>query len=91
MKKAWDVKKIEENVGDDFPSQCMASACGIAMAHRGEHPMRALGADSTGTVPPAKVLPSGAQRHSAACATTRSGARRYTAACATARQLHAAL
>ena len=52
MKKAWGVKKIkEENVGDDFPDQCMASACGIAMARRGEHPMRALGAHSTGHPP----------------------------------------
>ena len=60
------------------------------LACRGEHPMRAFGAHSTCTVAPAEVVPSGAQRHLAACATTRSGARRDTAACATARQLHAA-
>ena len=90
MKKAWDVKKIKENVGDDFPSQCMAGMCGIAMTCRGEHPMRALGADLTGTVAPAEVVPSGAQRHLATCATTRNGARRHTAACAIARQPHTA-
>ena len=56
-------------MGGDFPSPGMAGARGEAVARRGEHPTRAAGAYTAGTVTPTEMAPSGTQRHAATRAT----------------------
>ena len=72
VKKAWDEKKIkEENVWSDFLTSCMAGARGTAVAHRWEHPACAHGARLAIPIALTEVVPTSAQRHTGACATTR--------------------
>ena len=47
------MKRIKgENVGDDFPSHCIAGTRGTAVVCKGEHPMCTFGAHSAGTIAP---------------------------------------
>ena len=73
VNQAWDEKKIkEENVGRDFLSRSMASACGIAVVRKGEHPSRTDGAHLVGTVAPFEMAPHGVHWQVRATTTTHS-------------------